>query len=100
MARSFSTLVKDYQDEMKNLSFVRKGSFGRSVLGPGCFPNTLFFGFLFSDQENGITFLKECGLLKIEMLCPSCGSNMSLWKSESVIDKYRWRCGKGKRGER
>jgi len=28
------------------------------------------------------------------------GSNMSLWKSERVIDKLRWRCGKGKRGQR
>jgi hypothetical protein len=26
-------------------------------------------------------------------------SNMSLWRSESVVDKYRWRCGKGKWGE-
>jgi hypothetical protein len=85
MARSFSTLVKDYQDEMKNLSFVPKGSFGRSVVGPDGFPTTLFFGFLFSDQEKGITFLKECGLLKREMLCPTCGSNMSLWKSETNI---------------
>jgi len=81
---------------MKNLPFVPKGSFGRSVVGVDGFPTTMFFGFLFSDHEKGVKFLQECGLLKREMICPTCGSNMRLWRSESVIDKYRWRCGKGK----
>jgi len=92
-------VVKAYQDEMKNLLFVPKGSFGCSVLGAGGFPTKMLFGFLFSDHEKGVKFLKECGLLKREMFCPKCGSNMSIWRSESVIDEYRWRCGKGKRGE-
>jgi len=100
MVQSFSTVVKANQDDMKNLPFVPKGSFGRSVVGDDGFPTTLFFGFLFSDHEKGVKFLQECGLLKREMICPTCGSNMSLWKSESVIDKYRWRFGKGKRGQR
>jgi len=55
---------------------------------------------LFSDHEKGVTFLQERGLLKREMLCPTCGNNMSLWRSERVIDKYCWGCGKGKRGQR
>lgn len=100
MALSFSAVVKAYQDELKNLPFVPKGSYGRSLVGDDGLPTKMFFGFLFSDHEKGIKFLQECGLLKREMLCPTCGSNMSLWKSESVADKYRWRCGKGKRGQR
>jgi hypothetical protein len=94
MAQSFSTVVKAYQDETKNLPFVPKGYFGRSVVGADSFPTTLFFGFLFSDHEKGVKFLQECGLLKREMICHTCGSNMSLCKSESVIDKYRWGAGK------
>ena len=101
MAPSFSALVKAYQDEMKNLPFVPKGSFGRSVVGVYGFPTTMFFWILvFGPRKRGVKFLQECGLLKREMLCPTCGSNMRLWRSDSVVDKYRWRCGKGKRGER
>jgi hypothetical protein len=99
MAQSFSNVGKAYQDEMNNLPFVLKGSFGRSVVGADGFPTTFFFGFLFLDHEKGIKFLQGCRLLKREMLCPTCGRNMSLW-SESVIDKFRWRCGKGMRGQR
>jgi len=99
IAQSFSSVVKAYQEEMKNLPFIPKGSFGRSVVGADGFLTTVFFGFLFSDREKGVTFLQECGLVKREMLCPTCG-NMSLWRSERVIDKYRWGCGKGKRGQR
>jgi hypothetical protein len=84
---------------MKNLPFVPKGSFGCSVVGADGFPTTLVFGFLFSDHEKRIKSLQECGVLKREMLCPKCGRNISLWRSESVIDKFRSRCGKGKRGQ-
>jgi hypothetical protein len=38
MAQSFSTVVKAYQDEMKYLPFVPKGSFGRSLVGADGFP--------------------------------------------------------------
>jgi len=39
-------------------------------------------------------------LKKSEMFCPTCGRNMRPWKSDSVKDKLRWRCGKWKRGQR
>ena len=91
MALSFFTEAKAYQNETKNLPFVPKGSFRRSVVGVDSFLTTLFFGFLFSDHEKGVKFLQECGLLKREMICPTCGSNMHLWRSDSVTDKYRWR---------
>ena len=89
--------VKAYRDEMKNLPFVPKGSFGCSVVGADGFLTVLFFGFLFSDHEKSMKFLQECGLLKREMFCPTC-SSVSLWRSESIRDKYR-RCGKGKQGK-
>jgi transposase-like protein len=100
MAVSFASVVQSYQDEWKNLTFVPKGSLGRSIVGNNGFPTRMFFGFLFADHEKGVQVLKECGLLKTEMLCPMCGSNMRLSSSKSVIDKCRWKCGKGKRGER
>jgi len=64
MALSFCAVAKAYQDEIKNLPFVPKGSFGRSVEGADGFPTKMFFGFLFSDHEKGVKFLQECGLLK------------------------------------
>jgi hypothetical protein len=99
MALSFSTVVKSYQEEMQNLPFILKGSFGRSVVGTNGLPTEMSFVFLFSDHEKGVKFLQDCGLLKRELLCPMCSSNMRLLRSESVIDKYRWRCGQGKRGK-
>jgi hypothetical protein len=95
MAVSFATVVKSYQDELKNDSTVPKGSFKRSLEGDDGFPTRLFFVFLFGQHERGVKFLQDCGLLKTEMLCPKCGSNMRLQK-DSVIDKYRWGCCKGK----
>jgi hypothetical protein len=84
---------------MKHLPFILKGSFGHGVVVVDAFPAKMFFGFLFLDHGKGVKFLQEFGLLKIEMFCPTCGSHMTLWRRESVIDKYRWRCGKGKWGE-
>jgi transposase-like protein len=92
--------VKAYQEEVRKLPYVPKGSLGRSLVGPDGIPNKPFLGFLFSDHNRGVKFLQECGLLKSEMFCPKCGSNMRLWKSETVADKHRWRCGKGPRGAR
>jgi hypothetical protein len=89
MAVSFCTVVKSYQDEMKNLTSVPNGSFGRSVVGTNGLPTKMFFGFLFSDQEKGVKFLQDCGLLRTEIFCPTCGGNMRLWRSAGVIDKYR-----------
>jgi len=64
MALSFLTIVKTFQYEMKKWPIVRKASFGRSVMGTNGFLNNLFFGFLFSDNDRGVKFLQECGLLK------------------------------------
>jgi hypothetical protein len=100
MALSISTVVKAYQDDMKNWPNIPKTSFRRSLVGDNGSPNQLFFGFLFSDSNRGLKFLQVCGLLKREMLCPNCGSNMSLWKCKRAIDKLRWGCGKGKQGQR
>jgi hypothetical protein len=70
-----------------------------SELGSHDLRNKMFFGFLFLDHKKGLKFLQECGLLKGEMFCPMCGSNMHLWRSESIIGKCRRRRGKGKGGE-
>ena len=43
MALSFSTAVKAYQDEIKNLPFVPKGSFGGNVVGADGLPTKFFF---------------------------------------------------------
>jgi hypothetical protein len=62
MALSFPTIVKAYQDEIKKWPIIPKGSLGRSVVGADGFPNKLFFGFLFSDNDRGMKFLQEGGL--------------------------------------
>jgi hypothetical protein len=66
-------------------------------VGADDLPTKMLFGFLFSDHKKGVKFLQESGLLKSEMTCLKCSSNMHLWKSESIINKYRWGCGKRKR---
>jgi hypothetical protein len=91
MAVPFSTVVKVYHEEVRKLLYVPKGSLGRSLVGPDGISNKRFLGFLFSDHNRGVKFLQECGLLKRDMFCPTCGNNMRLWKSETVADKYRWR---------
>ena len=100
MASPFSTAVTTYQEDLRKLHTIPKASYGKTLVGKKGSPNTLFFGFLFSDHERGMKFLQDCGLLKREMLCPNCGSNMSLCRSAASIDKYRWKCCKGKRGQR
>jgi hypothetical protein len=47
MAQSFSTVVKAYQDEMKNLPFIPKGSFGHSVVGADGFPTIVLWILVF-----------------------------------------------------
>jgi len=100
MASPFSTAVIPYQEDLQKLHSVPKASYGKTLVGKKGSPNALFFGFLFGDHERGVKFLQDCGLLKRDMLCPNCGSNMSLSRSAATIDKYRWVCGKGKRGQR
>jgi len=99
MAVSFATIVKRYQDELRNLP-APKLTFGRSVVGTEGFPSPHFFDRLFQDHDKGIKFLQDCGLLKRQMLCPTCGSDMHLWRCKTVLDEYRWGCGKGRRMER
>lgn len=100
MASPFSTAVTSYQEVLAKLHIVPRASFDKTLVGKNGSPNSLFFGFLFADNERGIKFLQDCGLLKREMSCPNCGSNMSLCRSPAKIDNYRWKCGKGKRGQR
>jgi hypothetical protein len=99
MVHSFIITVRAYQDEIKNIPIVPAGYFGRSVVGADDLPTKMFVRFLFSHHEKGVKFLQECAVPKSE-ICPKYSSNMRLWESDSVIDKHRWRCGKGKKGER
>jgi hypothetical protein len=100
MASPFSTAVTQYQEELRKLHTVPRASYGNTIVGRKGSPNPLFFGFVFFDHARGIQFLQDCGLLKREMFCPKCESNMSFCRSAASIDKYRWKCCKGKRGQR
>jgi len=86
MASPFSTEVTPYQEDLQKLHTVPKASYGKTLVGKKGSPNALFFGFLFADHERGVKFLQDCGLLKRDMLCPNCGSNMSLSRSATRID--------------
>jgi transposase-like protein len=99
MASPLSTVVTKYQEELRKLHTIPRASYGNTIVGEG-FPNTLFFGFLFADHARGIRFLQDCGLLKREMFCIKCESNMSFCRSAGGIDEYRWKCRKGKRSQR
>jgi hypothetical protein len=79
---------------------IPRASYGNTIVGKEGFPNPLLFGFLFADPARGIRFRQDCGLLKIEMFCIKCESNMSFCRSAESIDEYRWKCCKGKRGQR
>jgi hypothetical protein len=69
----------------------------RSAGGADGLPTKLLFGYLFSDHEKGMKFLQGSRLLKNEMTCLKCSSNMHVWKSQSIINNYHWQCGKRKR---
>jgi len=51
MTLSFSTVVKAYQDEIKNLPFVPEGYFGRSIVRADGFPTKMFFGSCFRTTK-------------------------------------------------
>jgi hypothetical protein len=100
MASHFSTVVTKYKEELRKLHTIPRASYGNTIVGKEGFPNPLFFWFLFVDHARGIRFLQDCGLLKREMFCIKYESNMSFCRSARGIDEYRWKCCKGKRGQR
>jgi hypothetical protein len=93
MALSFSTVVHAYQDDIKDLPFIPKESFKGSVMGADGLPTNIFLGFSLLDHAIGVKFIQECGLLKGEIICHTCSSNMQLWRS-NITNEYRWKYGK------
>jgi hypothetical protein len=59
VALSFTTVVEVYQDKIKNLPIILRGSFRHSVVGIDSLLNKMFFGFLFSDCEKAMKFVQE-----------------------------------------
>jgi len=51
-----------------------------------------FLMYLFCDQANAIRFLREIGLLRLTMLCNTCGRDMTCCADSSVPKGFRWRC--------
>jgi hypothetical protein len=76
------------------MPIILKGSFRCSRVGAEGFPTNIFWA-----REKGMKFLRENALLKGKITCPKCSSNMDLWKSGSVIDKYHWWHRKEKTGK-
>jgi hypothetical protein len=57
--------------------FAPNSSFGRAVLGDDNTGNKLFLTYLFIHRDVGIQFLKETGLIPTQMMCNTCGRDMT-----------------------
>ncbi|CAC5389964.1 unnamed protein product [Mytilus coruscus] len=55
-------------------------------------PKTVNWYPLISNQEAVITFKMKNGLLKKEMTCTTCNSNMNLCKRKDISDSLQWKC--------
>jgi hypothetical protein len=64
MVQSMTTVIKKYQDELREMPNVPKTSFERESLGFCGEANKLFLTFLFSNHAIGLQFLKDVGLIR------------------------------------
>jgi len=77
MVHHISTIIKDYQDTIRETPYVPKTSFQRHSLGFNGDANKLFLMFVFSDHAIRLQFLKDVGLIHSNVQCNSCGRDMS-----------------------
>lgn len=64
MVHHITNIIKEYRDELHEMSYVPKISYQRDSLGYCSDANKSFPTFLFSDQATGILFLKDVGLIR------------------------------------
>jgi len=69
MVQRLCELVAEYEQRLREMSFVPKSSYGRRVLREYGEPNRMFITFLYSDHAVAIQFLKDVGLLRSNVQC-------------------------------
>lgn len=72
--------------------FILSMPYGRVVFGQNGVANKLFLTFVFSNKEAGVQFLKDVGLLHIEVACNTRGCHTSWCADSKCTDSFRWRC--------
>jgi len=92
MVQRITSVIKEYQDRLREMHYVPKTSFGRDSLRYSGEANKLFLTFLFSDHAIGLQFLKDVGLIRSEVQCNLCGRDMTWHADTSAVDGFRWRC--------
>jgi hypothetical protein len=87
--------IKEYEVRVQGMQQVPRLSHARTILGTDGGPTRSFISSLFNDNFMAIAFLKDIGLLRKEMLCESCGRDMTWSANPSVHDGFIWRCNRG-----
>src|SRR5215470_9909810 len=87
-----TSTISAYQRRLSQTGYVPPSSYGRATLGADGVANTLFLAFVFSNNDVGVQFLKDVGLLRSAMVCHKCGSQMSWCVDTNRKDGFRWRC--------
>ena len=74
MVGHIKEIISEYQRRLVEMPLVPKRSYGHSAVGiNGC----VNAGFLFSDKDMGIQFLKDAGLIHSKVPCNTCGRDMN-----------------------
>jgi hypothetical protein len=92
MAQNIEQVVATYQERLLAMPYMPRTTYGRAALDGVGVPNKLFFAFLFSNTDVGVQFLKDVGLIRSAMACPTCGLQITWCADASKKDGYRWRC--------
>jgi len=89
MVQQITNIKKDYQDGVRELSYVPNTSFRLDSLGYPGDANKLFLTFLLSDRNIGIQFLKDIRLICSKVQCNSCSCDITWYADPSKLDGFR-----------
>jgi len=92
MVQCITTVIKEYQDNLREMPYVPKTSFGWDSLWYSGEMNKLFPTFLFRNHNIGLQFLNDIGLICSKVQCNSCYRDMTWYADPSAIDGFRWWC--------
>jgi hypothetical protein len=87
-----NSIIESYCRRLYYKSHVPSTAFGRATLGANGVVNKSFVAFLLSYPDFGVHSLKHVGLIRSNMVCCDCGSQMSWCVDTNGKDGYRWRC--------
>jgi len=77
MVEHIKSVISTYQRRLAEMQYVPRTSYGRASLGDDGDANKLFLTYLYSDEDFGIQFLNDVGLLHSKITCNGCGCGMA-----------------------